>query len=111
MAIQPIDLQTLFTQIDKVARTQTALREGVAAQQAIHGVHLQRKAEEQVESVNEVQNTGEDGVDTVKDKEARGQDGSGGKKKKEQQDADVLPKKQVPFIRDPRLGRNIDISL
>jgi archaellum component FlaC len=108
MAIQPIDLQTLFTQMDKVARTQTAQREGLAVQQAIHGAHLQRKTEEQIEAVNEVQNTGDDGVEKTKDKEAQGHDGSGGKKKEHES---LEKKLQAPYISDPRLGRNIDISL
>jgi hypothetical protein len=59
MAIQPIDLQTLFTQIDKVGKAQSAQREGLAVQQAIQGVQLQRKTEEQIQSVNEAQDTGE----------------------------------------------------
>ena len=43
MAIQPIDLQTLFTQVDKVGKAQSAQREGLAVQQAIQGAHLQEK--------------------------------------------------------------------
>ena len=109
MAIQPIDLQTLFSQVDKVAKTQSAQREGLAIQQAIHGVQLQRKAEEQIQSVNETQNTGEDGVEKTKDRGARGQDS--GEEKKEGQENPEQEETAALFFRDPRLGRNIDISL
>ena len=109
MAIQPIDLQTLFTQVDKVAKTQSAQREGLAIQQAIHGVQLQRKTEEQIQAVNEAQNTGEDGAEKIKDRGAQGQDSGEGKKNEQEYPAEE--ETQVPYFSDPRLGRNIDISL
>jgi len=113
MAIQPIDLQTLFTQVDKVARQQSAQREGLAMQQAIQGAQLQRKTEEQIQAVNETQNTGEDGAEKVKDRGAQGQEGGGGKKKEKsgEQESDGQEGPAIPVIRDPFLGRTIDISL
>ena len=114
MAIQPIDLQTLFTQIDKVGRTQMAQREGVAIQQAIQGAELQRKTEEQMQAVNETQNTGDDGAEKIKDRGPQAQDG--GKKKKEAQEEDQeehTPEDEAhnSVFRDPHLGKNIDICL
>jgi hypothetical protein len=111
MAIQPIDLQTLFTQMDKVAKSQNAQREGLAVQQAIQGAQLQKKTEQQIRAVNEAQNTGDDGAEKVKDKPQNngGQGKSGGNKKKEQEKAEKEETKAS--IIDPRLGRNIDISL
>jgi hypothetical protein len=111
MAIQPIDLQTLFTQLDKVAKTQTAQREGLALQQAIQGVQIQRKTEEHIQAVNETQNTGDDGIEKVKDRESRQQDSSGGKKKKAGKNESEQEETPSPVLCDPRLGRNIDISL
>jgi hypothetical protein len=108
MAIQPIDLQTLFTQMDKVAKTQSAEREGLAVQQAIQGAQHQKKTEEQIRAVNETQNTGEDGAEKVKDRGAQGQAGSGNKKKEQEKAAEEETKASII---DPRLGRNIDISL
>ena len=111
MAIQPIDLQTLFSQIDKVGRAQMAAREGHAMQQAFHGAELQRKTEEQIQSVNETQNTGDDGAEKIKDRGPQTDDNS---KKKNPQSGDreddrAETEKQV--YSDPRLGRNIDIRL
>ncbi|MCL2128124.1 MAG: hypothetical protein FWH38_07715 [Treponema sp.] len=113
MAIQPIDLQTLFTQMDKVAKTQSAQREGLALQQTLQGIELQRKTDEQIRAVNEAQNTGEDGAEKVKDKGPHAHEG-GRKKKKDSRREDSEPEKEdnkKPVINDPFLGRKIDISL
>ena len=111
MAIQPIDLQTLFTQLDKVAKTQTAEREGHALQQAIQGVQIQRKTEEHIQSVNETQNTGDDGIEKVKERGSQRQDSGEGKKKEAGHRESEQEETPSPVLYDPRLGRNIDISL
>jgi len=110
MAIQPIDLQTLFTQLDKVAKTQSSQREGAAMHQAIQGTEIQRRTEEQIKAVNQAQNTGEDGAEKVKDRGPQAHDGKGRKK----QEGGEKPKQEeakAAVIHDPSLGRNIDISL
>ena len=111
MAMQPIDLQTLFTQLDKVAKTQSAQREGLAIQQEMQGVLLQRKTEQHIQSINKPQNTGDDGAEKVNDK-SKGQSGrGGGKKQKEDRQQDAEAEETPPAFFDPSLGRNIDISL
>jgi hypothetical protein len=109
MAIAPIDLQTIFSQVDKVARTQMAQREGQALQQAIQGTVLQRKTEEQINQVNEAQNTGE-GADKINDNNQRQNSGkkNDGKKKDEK---DNEEEDQFSVLSDPCLGKKIDISL
>ena len=115
MAIQPIDLQTLFTQMDKVGKTQIAQREGLAVQQTIQGIEIQRKTEEHIQSVNEAQDMGE-GTQKIKDRGAAGQEEPGQKKNKdkngssENEEPDMRDNGTDVF-RDPVLGRNIDISL
>jgi hypothetical protein len=112
MAIQPIDLQTLFTQIDKVGRSQSAMREGLDVQQAMQGVQIERKTGEQIQSVNQAQNMGE-GVEKVKDKNSGGQEKDGAKNKEGGNAKNETPqeKPERPVIKDLRLGANIDISL
>jgi len=113
MAITPIDLQTIFSQVDKVGRTQAAQKEGQALHQAIQGVQVQRKTEEQIQQVNEAQNTGE-GTDKIKDrnKEQGQRQGSGGKNdgsnKNPQQSEE---EEKLSVLKDPSLGNKIDISL
>jgi hypothetical protein len=110
MAIQPIDLQTLFTQVDKVGKTQSAQREGLAMQEAIKGAQIERKTEAQIQSVNEAQNTGE-GAEKVKDRNAGGQDAPEGEGKRQEKDEAPQEERERTIIRDPSLGANIDISL
>jgi hypothetical protein len=113
MAIQPIDLQTLFSQMDKVAKTQSAQRENLAMHQTIQGVQIQRKTEEHIQSVNEAQNTGDDGTDKIKDRPSSrgGKESDEGKKKETREGDSEQDEAQGPVISDPHLGKNIDISL
>ena len=111
MAIQPIDLQTIFSQLDKVAKTQLAQREGLAIQQAVQGVQIQRKADEQAKTVHEVQNTGDDGTEKVNDQGRKGHEDGSGKNKNVRQNASGWQKKGSSSVfRDPGLGKNVDIS-
>ena len=108
MAIQPIDLQALFTQLDKVGKNQAALREGQQIQEAIQQAQSQKKLEENVQSVNEAQEMGEE-AGKIKDENGRGARQGGGKGRNGEEEE--LPAEEKPeLIRDPALGRNIDIS-
>jgi hypothetical protein len=108
MAISPIDLQTLFTQVDKVGKQESAQKEGAALLQSIQQAKDQQDTDERIRSVNEAQNTGE-GAEGIKDKNGRaGQEGSGHRK----EEAEEKPEDSGDtVIRDPDLGRNIDVSL
>lgn len=112
MALAPIDLQTLFTQVDKVGKAQAAQKEGQAIQQSIHGVQLQRKTEELIKQVNETQDTGE-GTDKINDRSNRSKQEHNKKNKNSVNDEDekTEDRKQSNIFRDPSLGNKIDISL
>jgi len=111
MAIQPIDLQALFTQLDKVGKNQAAQREGLQIHEALQQVQTQRKLEENVQSVNQAQNMGEE-AEIIRDEQRRGfHSGRGGTNDTHTEDVDTSNKNEKPdLIRDPALGRNIDIS-
>ncbi|MDR1106511.1 MAG: hypothetical protein LBL44_09160 [Treponema sp.] len=108
MAIQPIDLQTLFTQLDKVAKNQAAQREGLAIQQAIQGAEIQKKTEEHIQEVNEAQNEGE--AERVNDRSRRKKNGEEGKEERGKDGEEAGTEEDRQVIRDPALGRNVDIS-
>ena len=109
MAISPLDLQTLFTQMDKVGKQDTAQREGAALLQSIQNARIQQQNDEKVRSVNEAQNTGE-GAEAINDN-------NGGQAEQENQQGESMEdtgekdKKNEGVIRDPALGKNIDVSL
>jgi len=112
MAIQPIDLQTMFTQMDKVGKNQAALREGLQIQESIQQAQSQKKLEENVQSVNQSQNMGDE-AETIRDENRKGSgnsnSGSPDDKQGEGNEESEKDEKQN-LIRDPALGRNIDIS-
>ena len=109
MAIQPIDLQALFTQLDKVGKTQAVLREGQQIQEALQQAQIQRKLEENVQSVNEAREMGEE-AETIKDQNGHGAHANQGGAKGKQEEGASTENEKPEMIRDPALGRNIDIS-
>ena len=111
MAIQPIDLQALFTQLDKVAKSQVIQREGHQIQEALQQVQSQRKLEQNIQSVNQSQQMGEE-AETIKDEQRRGVNTYQGKAmvKQEEEDDPGPDEEEQDFIRDPALGRNLDIT-
>jgi len=107
MAITPIDLQTLFTQLDKVGKAQAAQKEGLALQQSMQAVQLQKKTNEHIQQINEAQNTGE-GAEKINDHSGgSGQNQKKSDKKKEQKEEE---KDTISVLNDPSLGKKIDIS-
>jgi hypothetical protein len=111
MAIQPIDLQALFTQLDKVAKSQVIQKEGQQIQEALQQAQNQRKLEQNVQSVNQSQNMGEEAA-TIKDEQRRGAQAHQGRTMGKQEEADDTgpDEEEHDFIRDPALGRNLDIT-
>jgi YesN/AraC family two-component response regulator len=111
MAIAPIDLQTLFTQVDKVGRSVSAQKEGQALQQSIQGVEIQRKTEEHIKEVNEAQNMG-DGLEKINDKNSgQKQHRQGSRKEEQEQNENEQEEAKASVLRHPTLGRKIDIVL
>jgi hypothetical protein len=111
MAIQPIDLQALFTQLETVGKTQTNQREGVQLQAAMQGAHIQKQTEERTHAVNELQNAEQGDTERIKDQNARKKHQRALYAQGENEDSgpEDEPDDSV-IIRDPDLGRNLDVS-
>jgi hypothetical protein len=109
MAIQPIDLQALFSQVDKVGKEQMNLKEGAHLQASLQGVQIQKKTEERAHSVTETQDTG-DGVERAKERNARRQGEQGSDRDQNEKGDEDADGDSPSIIRDPALGKNIDIS-
>lgn len=110
MAISPIDLQTLFTQVDKIGRQETAQKSGAAIQQAIQQAQSQRLTEEKIRSVNEAPDQG-DGAEGVRDRNGRKAGREAASKREAEDEDETEGAEETGVIRDPDLGRNIDVSL
>ena len=108
--MQPIDLQTVFSQVDKIGKNQAMQREGQQIQDSLQQIQTQKKLEENVQSVNEAQEMGKE-ADTIKEQKGGGTHANKGGTKDKQQEEEASAEEEKPeLIRDPALGRNIDIS-
>ena len=109
MPLLPIDLQTLFSQANQVSKEQAIQKEAAPLAQSLQGAQLAQKTEQRDNAVNETNNQ-EDGPEQVKDRSRRGAD------RKRRPPADSRGAKSPPakpardVVRDPALGRNIDIT-
>ncbi|MDR1352346.1 MAG: hypothetical protein LBK05_03595 [Treponema sp.] len=116
MAIQPIDLQTLFTQIDKVGKDQSVHREGAQLQASLLSARAERLEVERDHSVNEAQDTGQGGAERVKDRQGRRQNRRQDGKEAPAGDGEKAhtggegEEEDPRIIRDPCLGRHLDVS-
>lgn len=108
MAIAPLDLQVLYSQLENVSKTVAHQQQGKQLANAIQQeTHAQQMAEKN-STVQQLQ-SGEEGIQKVKDRAAGGSSQGGSQKKQEQEeDQEQLPE-QVAF-QDPNLGKFIDIS-
>lgn len=119
MAIQPIDLQVMFSQLDKVGKEQSALREGAAIQKAIAGDREAQKLVQNIESVNAAEEGNDpENASNRQLERLREREGHGGKKDhtphdKAQETVDsAAPKQTRTFVEiaDPMVGKHIDLE-
>jgi hypothetical protein len=109
VSLLPIDLQTLFSQANTVGKEQAVQKESTPTAQSLQGSQLVQKTEQQDNDVNATP-TQEEGAEKVKDKTRRGAD------RKRRQSSPKPKRPAVPeapakdVVRDPELGRNVDIT-
>ncbi len=116
MPIKPIDLQSLFGQLDRIGREQAASKEGAALQGAARAEALQKRAEEKARSVQrpaDSEDAGSRGVDPDGKGPGSGGTEPGGGEERDKapardEGAEEAPDEEV--IRDPGLGTRIDLS-
>ncbi len=110
MPIKPIDLQTLFMQLNQVSREQAAAKEGAMLQQSIQGAVLQKKQDDEVKAVRRP--VADEGTGKIRDRESRAPAGGEGEAQGEEGKAagEEAESGEPEIVRDPNLGRRIDIS-
>ena len=104
MPILPIDLQTLFTQMNQVGKEQAAQKEGAEIQASIQNMGQVKQAEQKDNSVNQSQNVGE-GLESIKEEEKKKRE-----KKRDKKESRENKEKKKEFFSDPALGHHIDIK-
>lgn len=112
MAIQPIDLQTLYTQMDKVSKNVAYQEKGVYLNRDVNQADQQKKIDEQHKAIEKAQKEDKD-ADKVKERQENRQQASDNQtpeQQKEEQAAPQEPEVIYEWITDPNLGNHIDIS-
>ncbi len=108
MAIAPLDLQVLYSQLENVSKTVAHQQQG---KQLANAIQQEVHAREMLEKSSTVQqlNSGEDSVQKVKDRAAGGSSQNGSNKKHEKGEEPEQQSEMVAF-QDPNLGKIIDIT-
>ena len=104
MPLLPIDLQTVFSQVNQVGRDQALQQQASPQAQAQAAAELVREAQAKDAQVNETRSAGE-GAEPVKEREGR----KGGRRRPRGREAQPAPARR-PVFSDPELGRHVDIS-
>ncbi|POR01138.1 hypothetical protein AU468_08625 [Alkalispirochaeta sphaeroplastigenens] len=110
MAIQPIDLQTLFVRLSTVGREQAALKQAVAQNQIVTGEEIARRSQDSGHTVGESSDVSP-GPETVDDQETSGNRRPPLEKKDDHQEESGADREgEDRTFRDPDLGQHIDLS-
>ena len=108
MAIAPLDLQVLYSQLENVSKTVAHQQQGKQLANAIQQETYAQQMAEKNSTVQQLQ-SGEDGVQRVKDRAAGGSSRGGSRKRQDEEETQEQASEQVAF-QDPNLGKFIDIS-
>ncbi len=110
MGIQPIDLQTLYTQLDKVGKAQVQQTAATQAAREAEMAKNREDAEKRLKTVRETETGGEETgtVHERNDSPSGNPSGTPSKGARENKGEPDDPPKEI--IRDPSLGSIIDIS-
>jgi hypothetical protein len=107
MPILPIDLQTMFSNLNQVSREQSIQKDVTPAQQALQSTQVVKETEAKDKTVNETREVG-DGINKVseeeKKKKTREKRKKGGKKQTDQNNLD-----SNEVVKDPLLGHHVDL--
>mgnify|MGYP000866997967 CR=1 FL=1 len=110
MGIQPIDLQTLYTQLDKVGKLQGDARQTFAAEFENTQQANKEDAARRQQTVQKTEAAGTEKIAVNKD----GSNGSAGgafhNAPQQQKDNTPSTEEKSYYIQDPSLGKKIDIS-
>lgn len=113
MAIQPIDLSTMYSQMGNVAKNVANIQQGTQLTQAMQESVVIRDRQEQAAQVHRAADSQTDTSQIKTDSE--GNDAgtpqqSSGRKRKEDNNNSEPAEPKITEIREPYLGQHIDIS-
>jgi len=108
MAIQPLDLQVLFSRLEQVGKEQSAAKEVHAQQQLQQAGELVKRTDQQDHSVNQASEVDQKGIARLDPEEKRRRERR--KEKRRQTEGEGQNLTPLEVVQDPALGKKIDIS-
>ncbi len=108
MAIAPIDLSTIYSQMNNVAKTVQHQQQGVQLSQSMQENAMIQQNQEQAAQVHKTADSEANAAQVKDDANGSGAQSQNGRKKKNPEETPE-PKKMTE-IRESFLGQNIDIS-
>lgn len=113
MAIAPIDLQTLYTQLETVSKTVASHGQGVQMQNAVHNSKEAQKNLEQKKTISATGTLHDEETLKVKDEKRQHQNQSSSQNRRsaQNQEQDLEPETEPTIVRikDSNLGQHIDL--
>jgi len=109
MSLLPIDLQTLFTQSNKVGQDQAAQKESLPLAQSLQATQVVQKTAQRDKAVNEAQHQ-EEGPEKLRDRSRRGAERGRGKQERAAKKPPAPSPPTPDVVTDPALGHKIDIT-
>ncbi|MDR1626784.1 MAG: hypothetical protein LBT33_09605 [Spirochaetia bacterium] len=109
MAVQPIDLQVLFSRLNQLGKEQADQKDGRIHTQIVLDAESVKRTEDQDRSIREIQETEGANARRIKDENRRHRQGGsppGGEKKEEEGEAAA----ETEIVHESYLGRKIDIT-
>ncbi len=109
MAIHPIDLQTMYSQLSNVAKQAASQQQGA---QLAASVYQEKAVRENLEESARVQRTtGDQSKSASVDGDGKNQDGGREREKRKRDGSDEEPPQpEQGRVQEPYLGRHIDIT-
>ncbi|TVR68348.1 MAG: hypothetical protein EA427_10560 [Spirochaetaceae bacterium] len=107
MAIQPIDLQTLFVRLSTIGREQSAMKQAVVQAQTVAGEEIAQRSQDAGHTVHETEEVSE-GPEQVNEDETGKNPRGRGETRKQEEEEEAGGDEEV--FRDPDLGQNVDLS-
>lgn len=107
--IRPLDLQTLYMNLEKVGKEQAQTKEAQALAQSHQVEKLQREHDQEQHAVVRTNATAEPAADTKVDSEGQGQ-GQESKRDARRRDQSEGEEKKGDEWSDPELGKHVDLS-
>ena len=112
MSLQPVDMSTIYTQMDKVGKYNASQDSNLKLAQNMQEISKSQENTQQAKSIGKIdQNQSETAKLREDGNNSTGYDSNSGQTKQQnQQQDDEQNQKRVNVITDPLLGKHIDIT-